>query len=443
MNDCRQGKENKMSKKKYLFHGDYATACAEPGKLIVYENAYALVCDGVLEELTPVKPSVGDDVVEIDWKGKLIIPAFSDVHLHAVQYVTTGLGYDKELLPWLTDYTFPEEARFADRDYAARVFTDLAHDLWSCGTLHSTIFSSINTDATILLAEKLVEAGLSAFVGKVNMDRNGGVDLEETTEESVSETLRYLDLMAPFEGHGVKPILTPRFAPSCTPELMQRLGELSVERSLPVQSHVNENFDEIEWVRSLFPDSRDYMSVYHDFNLLPEGRTVMAHCIYNTDEELEMMRERDVLVAHCPASNANIASGIMPSAQLIDKGIRVGLGSDIGGGNRLFIGHQISLAMKQSRLRWVFTDRSSRIISFAEAFRMGTAGGGSFFGKTGAFMPGYAFDALVIDDSRLSRYRPLDITERLQRFIFVGDDRHIVARYRGGEFLPEPDTVIK
>lgn len=432
-----------MSKKNYLFHGDFVTARPEPGELIVYENAYALVRDGVLEEITLIKPSVGGDVIEVDWKGKLIIPAFSDVHLHAVQYVTTGLGYDKELLPWLTDYTFPEEARFAGRDYAVRVFADLVYDLWSCGTLHSSIFSSINTDATVLLAEKLVGAGLSAYVGKVNMDRNGGIDLEETTEESIRETLRYLDLMAPFESSGVKPILTPRFAPSCTPELMRWLGDLSVKRNLPVQSHANENLDEIEWVKSLFPDSRDYMSVYHDFDLLPERGTVMAHCIYNTDEELEMMRERDILVAHCPASNANIASGIMPSAYMVDKGIRVGLGSDIGGGNRLFMGYHIASAMKHSRLRWALTDRSSRIISFAEAFWMGTFAGGSFFGKTGALIPDYSFDALVIDDGRLSRYRPLDVLERLQRFIFVGDDRDIVARYRGGEFLPEPNVMVK
>ncbi len=432
-----------MSKKKYLFHGDFVTARPEPGELAVFENSYALVRDGVLTEITAAKPPIGADVVEIDCKGKLIIPAFSDVHLHAVQYVTTGLGYDKELLPWLTDYTFPEEARFADREYATRVFTDLVRDLWSCGTLHSSIFSSLHTDATVLLAGILADAGLSAFVGKVNMDRHGEVDLEETTEESISETMRYLDLMAPFKAYGVKPILTPRFAPSCTPELMRLLGDLSIERHLPVQSHANENLDEIEWVRNLFPDSRDYVSVYHDFNLLPEGKTVMAHCIYNTDAELEMMRERDVLIAHCPASNANVASGIMSSAHMIDKGLRIGLGSDIGGGNRLFMGYHVASAMKQSRLRWAVTDRTSRIISFDEAFWMGTAAGGSFFGKTGAFMPGYSFDALVIDDSPLSRYRPLNVQERLQRFIFVGDERHIVARYRGGELLPDPQTVIK
>lgn len=432
-----------MSKKNCLFHGDFVTAYSEPGELSVFEDAYALVCDGVLEEITSVKPQAGDDVVEVDCKGKLIIPAFSDVHLHAVQYVTTGLGYDKELLPWLNDYTFPEEARFADRTYAVRVFTDLVHDLWSAGTLHSSIFSSMHTDAAVLLAEMLVHAGLSAFVGKVNMDRNGGVNLEETTEESISETNRYLDLMAPFREYDVKPILTPRFAPSCTPALMRGLSELSLEKNLHVQSHANENLDEINWVKSLFPDSRDYMSVYHDFNLLPVGRTVMAHCIHNTEQELEMMRERDVLVAHCPSSNANLASGIMPSAQMIDKGIKVGLGSDIGGGDRLFMGYQMSAAMKQSRLHWALTDRTSRMLSFAEAFWMGTFAGGSFFGKTGAFMPGYSFDALVIDDHRLSRYRPLDALERLQRFILVGDDRHIVSRYYRGELLPEPHTVVR
>lgn len=432
-----------MSDKTYLFYGDFVTARKEPGDLIVYEDSYAMVREGKLLSITAEKPFIQGETTEINCRGKLIIPAFSDVHLHAVQYVTTGLGYDKELLPWLAEYTFPEEARFTDPVYAERVFRDLVYDLWSAGTLHSSIFSSMSTDASLLLAEILAEAGLSAYVGKVNMDRHGGVQLEETTEESIRETIRFLEQMSPYESRHVYPIVTPRFVPSCSEALMRWLGEQVEKKNLPVQSHVNENKREIEWVRELFPASRDYLSVYNDFGLLPIGQTVMAHCVYNTDEEIAMMKERDVLVAHCPSSNENIASGIMPAADLLDKGIRIGLGSDIGGGNRLFIGYHMASAMKHSRLRWALTDRSSRVITFAESFWMATVAGGSLFGKTGAFIPGYDFDALVIDDSRLSRYRPLSVFERLQRFIFVGDDRQIESRYLRGELIAKPRTVLK
>ncbi|MDD2572073.1 MAG: amidohydrolase family protein, partial [Eubacteriales bacterium] len=176
-----------------------------------------------------------------------------------------------------------------------------------------------------------------------------------------------------------------------------------------------------------------------DYDLLPQSRAIMAHSIHNTASEMEMFKDKDVMIAHCPDSNSNLASGIMPAGEMLDKGIRVGLGSDIGGGNRLFIGYAIESAMKASRLLWALSEHEHRVITFAEAFHMATAGGGSFFGKTGLFMPGYSFDALVIDDRRFTKYRPLSVFERLQKFVFCGDDRNIVTRYRKGQVLPKPE----
>ncbi len=427
-----------MSGQRFVIHGDFIST-PDPGEVRIHENAYITVEGGKVSGIEKERPDTGPDVTFIDYKGKLIIPGFSDVHLHAVQYVTRGLGYDKELLPWLNDYTFPEESRFQDPAYGERVFNDVVHDLWASGTLHCAIFSSLHTDASILLMEKFAKAGLSAYVGKVNMDRNSVEELQETTEESIRETERFLEAARPYEERGILPILTPRFAPSCSDELMRWLGDKAMETGLPVQSHVNENQGEIAWVRELFPQSKNYLAVYEDFDLLPQSRTIMAHCIHNSEDEMQMFLDKDVLVAHCPDSNANLASGIMAAGEMIDRGIRVGLGSDIGGGNRLFIGHAIESAMRLSRLLWAESDHAYRTITFAEAFHMATAGGGSFFGKTGAFLPGYSFDALVVDDSRFTRYRPLSVFERLQKFVFAGDDRQIEARYRGGEFLPLPD----
>ncbi|HZK29369.1 MAG TPA: amidohydrolase family protein [Clostridia bacterium] len=426
-----------MTHQRVLIHGDFIST-PELGDMVAHEDAYVSIEDGRITRISDQCPDVGPDVTFIDHKGKLIIPGFADTHLHAVQYVTRGLGYDMELLPWLEDYTFPEEARFHDPQYAKRVFHDVVKDLWAAGTLHSAIYSSINTDASLMLMDCFATAGISAFVGKVNMDRNGGENLEETTEESIRETIRFIESAQAYAQKKVWPILTPRFAPSCSNELLKRLGDLSKEYDLPVQSHVNENMGEVAWVKELFPQSKNYLSVYEDFGLLPKGRAIMAHCIHNSKEEIDLFREKDVLIAHNPDSNANLASGIMPAGAMLDAGLRIGLGSDIGGGNRLFIGHAIDSVIKQSRLLWALTDHAHRTISFAEAFHMATAGGGSFFGQTGAFLPGYSFDALVIDDQRFTRYRPYTIFERLQKFVFVGDDRDIAFRYMAGEVVPEP-----
>ncbi len=426
-----------MSTKRYLIQGDFIST-PEPGQVVVHEDACISVEDGRIVEIHAQSPQTGPDVKLIDHRGKLLLPAFSDVHLHAVQYVTRGLGYDKELLPWLNDYTFPEEARFEDPAYGQPVFRDLVDDLWAAGTLHFAIYSSLHTDATLQLMDTFAKSGLSAYVGKVNMDRNSVEELQETTEESISETERYLEESKQYAKQGVFPILTPRFAPSCSDELLGWLGEKSAGLGLPVQSHVNENLGEIAWVKELFPRSKDYLSVYEDFDLLPQGRTIMAHCIHNTEAEMKAFRDKEILIAHCPDSNANLASGIMPAGAMLDAGIRVGLGSDIGGGNRLFIGHAVEAALKQSRLLWALSDHAHRTLTFAEAFHMATAGGGSFFGKTGAFLAGYSFDALVVDDSRFTRYRPLSVFERLQKFVFAGDDRDIQVRYLAGERVERP-----
>ena len=426
-----------MSSQRMVIRGDLIYS-PDPGEMIAHQDAYISVDKERVAEITDTRPETGPDVDYVDYAGKLIIPGFSDVHLHAVQYVTRGLGYDKELLPWLNDYTFPEESRFKDPAYSERVFRDLVHDLWSVGTLHCAIYSSLHTDASLLLMDLIARAGLAAYVGKVNMDRHGAETLEETTEESIRETMRYLDKAAKYAEDDIFPILTPRFAPSCTDELMHWLGEQAREKGLPVQSHVNENRGEVAWVKELFPDSSDYLSVYQDFNLLPKGKTIMAHSIHNCEAEIRMFGDREVLIAHCPDSNANLASGIMPASEMLDAGLWIGLGTDVGGGNRLFMGHAIESAMRVSRLRWAASDQTCRPLTFAEAFHMATAGGGSFFAKTGAFLEGYHFDALVIDDSRIQRYRPLSLFERLQKFIFAGDDRNIVARYRKGRLLEEP-----
>ena len=218
------------------------------GRLDVTENGYLIAENGVITGVYPVLPEQYAGAAVEDCGDALIVQSFADLHLHAPQYPMLGMGMDLPLLDWLNAYAFPTEARFADPDYARTVYRQLAQELAAHGTTRVCMFSSLHTDATLILMAERERAGITGYVGKVNMDRNAapGV-LEETTEESMRETLRWLDACGDFKN--IRPMLTPRFTPSCTDELMAFLGRLAAERQLPVQSHLSENSAEMKWVR--------------------------------------------------------------------------------------------------------------------------------------------------------------------------------------------------
>ncbi|MBP1854245.1 guanine deaminase [Clostridioides mangenotii] len=163
----------------------------------------------------------------------------------------------------------------------------------------------------------------------------------------------------------------------------------------------------------------------------------MAHCVYSSDEEIELMKENSVTVVHCPASNFNVGSGISPVRKLMNNGVKVSLGSDISGGHSLSIFDAIVSAIQVSKLWWVKSDKEYDFLTLSEAFYMATKSGGSFFGMVGSFEEGFEFDALVIDDCNLN-HDNYSIIERLERFIYIGDDRNIVDRYVQGNLIKEP-----
>ena len=182
------------------------------------------------------------------------------------------------------------------------------------------------------------------------------------------------------------------------------------------------------------PDAAFYGDGYDRFGLFGrEARTIMAHCIYSTDEEVERIRQNGVWVAHCPNSNMNLASGIAPVRHYLDKGMRIGLGSDVAGGQTVSIFRAVTDAVQVSKLYWRYLDRSAEPLSFAEAFYLATGGGGSFFGSAGSFEKGYEFDAIVIDDSRAPHPQPMGVSERVERAFYLGLDRNcLIAKYAAG-----------
>ncbi|TCU77151.1 guanine deaminase [Tissierella praeacuta] len=406
-------------------------------KFETHENSYIIVENGKIVDICKDLENSYKDYPLKDFSDKIIIPGFVDLHLHAPQYPNRGLGLDKELIPWLETYTFPEEGKYNDLDYSKKIYSRLINELWRVGTTRAVVFSSIHKESTKLLLDMFIESGLGAYIGKVNMDRNTAEYLMENTRTSIVDTEEILKEYMN-KSSLVKPIITPRFAPTCSEELLENLGNLAVDYKIPVQSHLSENRSEVTWVKELFPESKNYASVYNYFNLFGQTKTIMAHCIYNTDEEIELMAQNGVYAAHCPYSNYNLSSGIMPVRKFLNKGVSVGLASDISGGNSLSIPNIIAGTIQASKMTWLNTGEELVPLTFSEGFFLGTKGGGSFFGKVGSFEKGYDFDALIIDDSTLSDIDELTIEERLQRFIYIGDDRHIMERYVQGVKIEEP-----
>ena len=408
----------------------------------VVPHGYIAVDDGQVEGVYSELPQHLSDYAVTDWGDRLLIPAMNDMHVHAPQYRNQGIAMDLELLPWLQNYTFPEEMKYADTGYAERMYRRFVRDLWRFGTMRSCVFATIHTESTRLLMHLFQEAGMGAMVGKVGMNRNCPEGLSEKVEDMVKG---YEELIAEFsmpDGQAnplVRPIITPRFIPSCTPEMLRTCGQLAVKYQLPVQSHLSENKAEIAWVQELEKESTSYGDAYNRYSLFGQTPTVMAHCVWTEGEELELMKRNGVMVAHCPTSNFNVASGMAPIRRFLEEGLRVGLGSDISGGHDLNIFRMMVYAIQVSKMHYQ-QNHEQPFLTLSEAFWLATKSAGSFFGHVGSFEPGYEFDALVIDDSDLN-HDNYSLLHRLERYIYLGDDRQIEHRFCRGKEIMAPKIV--
>lgn len=406
-------------------------------RLEVLERGYVVVGDdgNVIGAYASLPAEyAGQDVT--DFGDRLLVPAMNDLHVHAPQYRNHGMAMDMELLPWLNTYTFPEESKYKDTAYAKRMYSRFVRDLWRVGTMRASIFATIHPEASCLLADLLDKAGMGGLVGLVGMDRNGPETLSNTVEEAVEGTKRVLEHTKNMPL--VSAIVTPRFVPSCTPAMMTALGQLALDKQLPVQSHLSENPSEIAWVAELEPESTCYGDAYRRYHMFGETLTLMAHCCYTDGEEFELMRKNHVFAVHCPTSNCNLGSGIAPIRRFLTAGIPVALGSDVSGGSGFSIFKVMQYALQMSKLQWRNSDQKENFLSLSEAFWLATKSGGSFFGKVGSFEPGYAFDALVIDDSDLN-FDNYSLPHRLERYIYLGDDRQLTHRFCQGREISEPE----
>jgi len=412
----------------FVLKGDICFA-KTPTELEAVPEGYAVCVDGVSKGVFREVPEEYRALPVRDYSGMLVFPGLVDLHLHAPQFAFRGMGMDMELMEWLQKQTFPEEAKYADLDYARAAYGQFAQAMQNSATTHACIFATRHSESTLLLMEYMERTGLISYVGKVNMDRDAPDGLrEQNAEQSVSDTVWWLDRVGSFRR--TKPILTPRFVPCCTGELLERLGALQQARGLSVQSHLSENPGEVEVVRQLHPGDSCYGGVYDRYGLFGKDRrgrevpTIMAHCVYSAGEELALLKENGVFVAHCPASNMNLASGIAPVRRFLDAGLRVGLGSDVAGGHTESILQAVCEAVQVSKLYWRLADQSAKPLTFREAFYLATKGGGAFFGAVGSFEAGFSFSAVVLDDSTLCCPFPLSVEQRLERCAYSGLDQY-------------------
>ena len=410
-------------------------------ELITRENAYVVCVGGKSKGVFTELPQQYAVLPLKDYSDCLIVPGMIDLHIHAPQYAFRGMCMDLELMDWLNRYTFPEEAKYMELEYAERAYAIFVNALKAGATTRAVVFATRHRPATELLMKLMDESGLASFVGKVNMDREAAEALvEESAAVSASETVQWIEAVKE-KYTNTKPILTPRFIPCCSDTLMEHLRQIQMAYGLPVQSHLSESPGEIDFVHFLRPDNAFYGEAYNDYDLFGKNednqtdvKTVMAHCVWSTDEEVELMRKNGVFVAHCPASNMNLSSGIAPIRKYLDLGINIGLGTDVAGGHSDSIFRAITDAIQVSKMYWRYVDQTMKPITFPEAFYMATLGGGAFFGAVGSFAEGYAFDAVVLDDTALVHPQELSVSERLERAVYLGLDTHgIRAKYVNGE----------
>ncbi len=417
-----------------ILHGNICHSVSS-NELQIIENGYLVIEDGQCSGTFAALPSRFEALPVEDYGDRLIIPGMVDLHQHAPQFSFRGLGMDLELLDWLNTYTFPEEAKYRQLAYAELAYGQYIQALRRSVTTRAVVFATVHVPATELLMQRLEDSGLIAYVGKVNMDRNCPDELRETSAgQSLADTEQWLaDSAGKYQR--VFPILTPRFIPTCSDELLHGLGSIA-KRGIPVQSHMSENYGEISWVRELCPEASSYADAYLRFGLFgQESKCVMAHCVHCSDEEVSLLKQYGVFVAHSPESNMNLASGVAPISRYMEQGVKVGLATDFAGGSHESMLRAVAHAIQVSKLRWRLKDNEVKPLTFDQAFYLATAGGGEFFGRVGRFLPGYEFDAIVLDDTNLPHPQPLSVHDRLERLAYLADERNVFAKYVGGRKL--------
>ena len=395
---------------------------------VAYDDGFVAVEGGRISGVGDWPRHPDGDVVDLG-RETLLSPGFVDTHLHAPQLEMIG-SYGGHLLEWLNRYTFPTEAKFADPKHARRIAVAFFSELLRNGTLTALVFSTIHAEATNIFFEEAERSGFRGINGKTMMDRNAPDYLLENVRDAYDNSRALLEK---WHNRGLlRYAVTPRFAPTSTPELLEAAGSLKKEfPDVYVQTHISENRNEVEWVHELFPEA-EYADVYDNYGLLSD-RTVLAHGVHLSEEELDLLSRRGARIAHCPNSNLFLGSGLFPLHHVLDAGVIVGLGTDIGAGTTPSMFAAMADAYKVQQVQGVS-------LSPYHLWYMATLGGArvlSLDAEAGSLERGKSADFLVLDLNAtpllaLRSERANSTEDLLAALIFMGDDRAVRAAFVGG-----------
>ena len=397
----------------------------EDGLLVIDNGQVATV--GHAADLLPTLKGV--DITE--YRDALITPGFIDTHIH---YPQTGMiaSYGEQLLDWLNTYTFPTEQQFADKAHAADVAGIFLKELLRNGTTTALVFGTVHKQSVDAFFEAAEALNLRMIAGKVLMDRNAPDYLTDTPESGYADSK---ELIERWHGKGrLHYAVTPRFAPTSTPEQLTLAGKLLGEYpDLYMHTHLSENLKEIEWVKALFPERKGYLDVYDHYKLIG-ARSVFAHGVHLCDDECKRLAETGSAVAFCPTSNLFLGSGLFDLNKLEKHGVRVGLGTDVGAGTSFSQLQSLNEAYKVMQLQ------GKKLDPF-KSLHLATLGGANALyldDKLGNFLPGKDADFVVLDYNatplisyRMQQAKTLE--ERLFALTMLGDDRAIKQTFAAGQ----------
>lgn len=338
-----------------------------------------------------------------------ILPGFIDLHIHAPQWPNAGLALDRPLNEWLDTYTFPLEAKYADPAFAKRIYDALVSRLLSNGTTTALFFGTIHNPANLELAKACIRHGQRGFIGKVAMDNPKETPTyyqDASAQVAVDQTKQFIHQLADLNRTTdlkQTPVITPRFVPSCTPASLQGLGDLAQKYDLPVQSHCSES----DWENGFALEHyhmRD-ADVLDRYGLLTD-KAVMAHGTLLNEQDYQLFKTRQVAIAHCPISNVYFGNAVLPVKRILNRQLKMGLGTDISGGYSPSLYHNIRQAVMSSRMLQDGVDNqlaadhrgvANSAITAKTAFYMATFGGAeSLHLKTGKIAPGYLADLQIV-----------------------------------------------
>lgn len=406
----------------------------EPAHTEYFPDGILLVKNGYVEKLGAASELLAElpaDCELIHFPEQLIVPGLIDTHIH---YPQTDMiaAYGEQLLQWLETYTFPTESHFADKAHAREVAEFFLDELLRNGTTTALVFGTVHPESVDALFEAAEMRNVRLIAGKVLMDRNCPSYLQDTPETGYADSKA---LIEKWHGRGrLSYAVTPRFAPTSSREQLAKAGELLAEYpDVYMHTHVAENRDEVAWVADLFPESRSYLDVYQQHGLL-RPRAVLAHCIHLDAEDRACMAETGSAAAFCPSSNLFIGSGLFDLHLTKASGIRVGLGTDVGGGNYFSLLRGINDAYKITQLL-------GKKLSAFQALYLATLGGAKALyldDKIGNFAVSKEADFVVLNfkatpliERRLKQCSGLH--ERLFTLLMLGDDRSVTASYLMGK----------